>query len=93
MKKATAECPECAHKISVGFQPKLGQFITCPSCKTRLEVVWLDPLELDYPEDLDEDFEEDEFEEEDFEDDLEAYDELFEDFEDEDLDLEYEDED
>ena len=57
-----AECPQCGYEISVGSQPRIGQPVTCPnpSCNSELEVVWLDPLELDWPMlDLDEEEEDD----------------------------------
>lgn len=53
-----AECPQCGYEISVGSQPRIGQQVTCSSCGAELEVVWLDPLELDWPM-LDYDEEED----------------------------------
>jgi lysine biosynthesis protein LysW len=59
-----AECPTCGASINVGKKPKMGQRFTCPSCKEVAEVVWLHPVELDWPID-DEDFEDDsEFEDE-----------------------------
>ncbi len=44
-----AECPQCGYEISVGSQPRIGQQVVCNSCGSELEVVWLDPLELDWP--------------------------------------------
>ena len=55
----TAECPQCGNEVSLGTQPKLGKLVECKECGAELEVVWLDPLELDWPLDVDE-FEEDE---------------------------------
>lgn len=60
----TAECTQCGNEVSVGTQPKMGKLVVCPECGAELEIVWLDPLELDWPLE-DEDFEEedaDEFE-------------------------------
>ena len=63
-----AECPQCGEEITVGTQPRIGQQVVCNYCGSTLEVVWLDPLELDWPMmeyEEDEDFEEyDEDEEE-----------------------------
>ena len=53
------ECPSCGFKIFVGFNPRLGQHFKCQSCSSELEVVSLDPVELDWPYDEDE-FDEDE---------------------------------
>jgi len=42
-----AYCPECDSKISIK-SPKLGKIIACRACDTKLEVVDLNPLELDW---------------------------------------------
>jgi alpha-aminoadipate/glutamate carrier protein LysW len=55
----SAECPQCGNVVSVSAQPKLGKLVVCKECGAELEVVWLDPLELDWPIDADE-FDEDE---------------------------------
>lgn len=56
----SAECPQCGSDVPVGSQPRIGKLVECKSCSAELEVVWLDPLELDWPmmED-DDDYEED----------------------------------
>jgi len=36
----------------------MGSQVTCPECDAELEVVWLDPIELDWPFD-DEDYDDD----------------------------------
>jgi alpha-aminoadipate carrier protein LysW len=60
----SAECPQCGVEVSVGSQPKLGKLVKCKECGAELEVVWLDPLELDWPLDEDElDDDEEELEE------------------------------
>jgi lysine biosynthesis protein LysW len=50
-----AECPACNTNVNLGGKPKMGQRLKCNSCGTELEVVWLDPVELDWPYD-DDDF-------------------------------------
>ena len=50
----TAVCPECGKNVTVGPEPKMGKMVTCKNCGTDLEIVWLDPLELDWPLDEDE---------------------------------------
>ncbi len=42
-----AECPSCGASVKVTNQVKMGEIIKCTLCKTDLEVIWLDPLELD----------------------------------------------
>jgi lysine biosynthesis protein LysW len=29
--------------------PKMGMLVACADCGAELEIVWLDPLELDWP--------------------------------------------
>jgi lysine biosynthesis protein LysW len=43
-----ASCPECQQKINLGTDPEIGQPVICRSCNTKLEVVWLFPVFLDY---------------------------------------------
>jgi hypothetical protein len=53
---ATAWCLSCDGELSLGPKPKVGQFFTCQICRSVFELVWLDPIELDWPYD---DYEED----------------------------------
>lgn len=46
-----AVCPSCGASVSIKGTPKIGMHVTCKSCDTEVEVVWLDPLELDWPMD------------------------------------------
>jgi lysine biosynthesis protein LysW len=46
-KKKVAFCPECGHNIKLGSHPYEGQQILCGRCRADLEVVELEPLELD----------------------------------------------
>jgi lysine biosynthesis protein LysW len=48
-KKGVVEtpCTECDHSLKLGTHPRAGQQLVCPECQTQLEVVSLDPLELD----------------------------------------------
>ena len=54
-------CPSCNAQVDVKGAPKIGMQVSCKSCNTALEVVWLDPLELDGPMDDYDAEEEDEF--------------------------------
>lgn len=49
-----AECPACNAMTNVSAKPKMGQRVVCSVCDTELEVVWLSPVELDWPYDDDE---------------------------------------
>lgn len=42
-----AYCPDCDEKI-VLRQPRLGQKLFCPHCDTELEVISVEPLDLDW---------------------------------------------
>jgi lysine biosynthesis protein LysW len=44
----TTKCPMCKSNIVIRQKPWLGQSIRCPSCEAMLEVVVLNPLELDW---------------------------------------------
>ena len=50
-------CIGCDTEIRLRQSPKIGMLVTCAECGAELEVVWLDPLELDWPfiDDYDED--------------------------------------
>jgi alpha-aminoadipate/glutamate carrier protein LysW len=59
----TAVCPECDEEVYVDADSEQGDVVTCDECGADLEVVGLDPIELDLYEgagDLDDDFEEEE---------------------------------
>jgi lysine biosynthesis protein LysW len=53
-----ANCISCQEVIDVGSNPALGESVICQKCTAHLEVIWLDPLELDWPAD-DYDYEDD----------------------------------
>ena len=57
-----ATCPECGSPVRLGKNVKLGTLVTCPECDWLLEVISLNPLELDYAlgDDDGEDWEEEE---------------------------------
>jgi lysine biosynthesis protein LysW len=41
-------CPACNLSIPVGTSPHKGQIVSCPKCRSQLEVVNLSPIELDW---------------------------------------------
>ena len=61
-KVPTGTCPECDADVHVDTDTDKGESVSCEECGTDLEVVGLDPVELDIveEEDLDDD-DEDEF--------------------------------
>jgi alpha-aminoadipate/glutamate carrier protein LysW len=60
----TAVCPECDEEVYVDADSEQGDVVSCDECGSDLEVVGLDPVELDLYEggssDLDDDLEEEE---------------------------------
>lgn len=59
----TGTCPECEADVHVDTDTDKGESVSCEECGIELEVVGLDPVELDIveEEDLDDDEDEDEF--------------------------------
>ena len=54
----TTACPECGEDVFVDAESEQGDIISCDECGTDLEIVGLDPVELDiYTEDDLDDFE------------------------------------
>jgi alpha-aminoadipate/glutamate carrier protein LysW len=52
---AEAMCPDCGQQVEAGVKPKMGQWLMCPHCNADLEVVSVNPLELDWASDVDDD--------------------------------------
>lgn len=59
----TGTCPECDADVHVDTDADKGDLVSCEECGTDLEVVGLDPVELDIVEEdaLDDDEEEEDF--------------------------------
>jgi len=43
-----ALCPACQGAVTLDGRPAVGDRVTCPHCGDLLQVVWQDPLELDW---------------------------------------------
>ena len=57
-KMIAVTCLDCEKSFYLDYQPIEGQIINCPHCEAELEVINVNPLELDfYFEDLDDDWE------------------------------------
>jgi alpha-aminoadipate carrier protein LysW len=57
----TTICPECSEDVYVDADSEQGDVISCDECGTDLEIVGLDPIELDIHEEGDsEDFDDEE---------------------------------
>jgi alpha-aminoadipate/glutamate carrier protein LysW len=59
----TGTCPECEADVHVDTDADKGETVDCEECGMHLEIVGLDPVELDVveEEDYDEDEDEDEY--------------------------------
>jgi len=59
----TGTCPECDADVHVDLDTDKGEIVSCEECGTDLEVVGLDPVELDIVEEetYDEEDDEDEY--------------------------------
>ena len=64
-KVPTGTCPECEADVHVDTDADKGDIVSCEECGTDLEIVGLDPVELDIVEEDEEDLD-DEEEEEDY---------------------------
>lgn len=45
---ASAFCPDCDGRIVFNPHAVVGQKVTCPHCDSDLEVIGVEPLELDW---------------------------------------------
>jgi len=52
----TTACPECSEDVYVDADSEQGDVVSCDECGTDLEIVGLDPIELDIHEEKDDDF-------------------------------------
>lgn len=43
----TTSCPECSEEVFVDAESEQGDIVSCDECGADLEVVGLDPIELD----------------------------------------------
>ncbi|HVF66571.1 MAG TPA: hypothetical protein VM914_02835, partial [Pyrinomonadaceae bacterium] len=65
VKVPVGTCPDCEAEVHVALDADKGDSITCEECGTPLEVVGLDPVELDIAEeDLDDDADDEDDDEE-----------------------------
>jgi len=49
---AFSYCPDCGSRIYLGHKPWVGQLAGCDRCAADLEVVELNPPQLDWTENL-----------------------------------------
>ncbi|MEO0564568.1 MAG: lysine biosynthesis protein LysW [Chloroflexota bacterium] len=56
MTNPTVECPECAGDVVFPGGAMLNELVVCPDCGTELEIISLDPPEVDYAPEVEEDW-------------------------------------
>jgi alpha-aminoadipate carrier protein LysW len=49
-------CPECAAELELGADTEEGEIVVCPDCGVELEVVGIDPIQLDLAPEVEEDW-------------------------------------
>lgn len=49
----TTVCPECNEEVFVDAESEQGDIVSCEECGADLEIVGLDPIELDIAQDSD----------------------------------------
>ena len=73
-KAVTAPCPSCNYQVNLGATPEEGQKVMCANCGDNLEVISLQPLELDWEfEGFDENWEMEDWDDEEWADDDEEW--------------------
>jgi alpha-aminoadipate carrier protein LysW len=50
------ECPECAAKVELPADAVQGEIVECPDCGVELEVISLDPPQVDLAPEEEEDW-------------------------------------
>ena len=52
----TVECPACAAEVPLAADVMQNELVSCPECGAELEILSLDPLEVDYAPEVEEDW-------------------------------------
>ena len=50
------QCPECSAELDLAAGTEVGEILVCPDCGTELEVMSVDPFELDLAPEVEEDW-------------------------------------
>jgi len=56
MSDQTPLCPECDADVAIPADAMENELISCPECGAELEIMSLDPIELDLAPDVEEDW-------------------------------------
>lgn len=52
----TPNCPACDAPVSIPDDAMQNELIVCPDCASELEILNLDPIELDFAPEVEEDW-------------------------------------
>ncbi len=56
MTSQTFECPECAADVAIPADAMQNEIISCADCGTELEILSLEPLEVELAPEVEEDW-------------------------------------
>ena len=48
IKKTVVDCVDCGEPIALSGRVEMGQIVNCPECGAAMEIVSLDPAEVDW---------------------------------------------
>ena len=48
IRKTVVYCVDCGETMTLSGRVEMGQIVSCPECGTTMEVVSLDPVEIDW---------------------------------------------
>ncbi len=56
MTSASPLCPECEGEVDIPADAMENELVSCPECGTELEIMSLDPMELELAPEVEEDW-------------------------------------
>jgi lysine biosynthesis protein LysW len=51
IKKIVVDCVDCGEPTTLSGRIEIGQIVTCPECYATMEVISLDPVQVDWVRD------------------------------------------
>jgi hypothetical protein len=49
-KKVTVACLACEDDVYIGRNPKIGNYVICNSCDSEFQIIDLEPIMIDWPD-------------------------------------------
>ena len=59
-------CLSCQAELRFHQNPRIGNMVRCHKCDAEFQVVWLKPLEIEWPWEDEDEYQEEEYYEEDY---------------------------